>query len=89
MIRLNDICKTYKSKKGKSTKALDYVSLELEEKGMTFILGKSGSGKSTLLNIIGGLDKYDSGDMVILGKSSLSFTGKDYSCIRASTKGGF
>lgn len=49
---------------------------------MTFILGKSGSGKSTLLNIIGGLDKYDSGDMSILGKSSKDFTQADFDSYR-------
>lgn len=61
MIELKNVSKTYKSKKGKSTKALDDVSITFAKKGMTFILGKSGSGKSTLLNLLGGLDKYDSG----------------------------
>ena len=73
MIELKNVCKTYKSKKGSKTKALNNISLKFDEKGMTFILGKSGSGKSTLLNILGGLDKYDSGDMLILGKSSKDF----------------
>ncbi len=82
MIELRDVHKTYKSKKGKSTKALDGVSLTLGNKGMTFILGKSGSGKSTLLNVLGGLDKYDSGDMLILGKSSKSFTQADFDSYR-------
>ena len=82
MIELREICKTYKSKKSSSTKALNGVSLTLGEKGMTFILGKSGSGKSTLLNILGGLDKYDSGDMFILGKSSQNFTQADWDSYR-------
>ncbi len=82
MIELRDICKTYKAKKGKSTKALNGVSLTLGEKGMTFILGKSGSGKSTLLNVLGGLDKYDSGEMFILGKSSKDFTQADLDSYR-------
>ncbi len=82
MIELREVCKTYKSKKGSSTKALNGVSLTLGEKGMTFILGKSGSGKSTLLNILGGLDKYDSGDMLIFGKSSKEFTQADWDSYR-------
>ena len=82
MIKLGDVRKTYKAKKGKSTKALDGVSLTLGNQGMTFILGKSGSGKSTLLNVLGGLDKYDSGDMIILGKSSKSFTQADFDSYR-------
>lgn len=49
---------------------------------MTFVLGKSGSEKSTLLNILGGLDKYDSGDMIIYGKSSSTFTNADLDCYR-------
>lgn len=82
MIELKHVHKTYQSKKSKNTKALDDVSLTLSEKGMTFILGKSGSGKSTLLNVLGGLDKYDSGDMLILGKSSKDFTQADFDSYR-------
>lgn len=82
MIELKNISKTYRSKKGTSTNALVDVSLSFDEKGMTFILGKSGSGKSTLLNILGGLDKYDSGDMLILNKSSKDFTQADFDSYR-------
>ncbi|MEG2283121.1 MAG: ABC transporter ATP-binding protein, partial [Bacilli bacterium] len=82
MIELKNIYKAYKSKKGNNTVALKDVSLKFEETGMTFILGKSGSGKSTLLNIIGGLDKYDSGDMIILGKSSKDFKQADFDSYR-------
>lgn len=82
MIELKNICKTYKSKKGSNTKALNNVSVTFDNKGMTFILGKSGSGKSTMLNILGGLDSYDSGDMIILGKSSKDFTQKDFDSYR-------
>lgn len=82
MIELKNISKTYKSKTSKETKALNNISLKFNNNGMTFILGKSGSGKSTLLNIIGGLDKYDSGDLVILGKSSSDFTKSDFDSYR-------
>lgn len=82
MIELKEICKTYKSKKGTPTVALDHVNLKLDQTGMTFILGKSGSGKSTLLNILGGLDKYDSGDMTVLGKSTKQFKNEDYDSYR-------
>ena len=82
MIELIDVHKTYKSKKGKNTHALNGVNINFDTKGMTFILGKSGSGKSTLLNVLGGLDKYDSGDMIILGKSSKEFTQRDLDSYR-------
>mgnify|MGYP001072050274 CR=1 FL=1 len=82
MIELKNICKTYKSKKSSNTKALDNVSIQFDQKGMTFILGKSGSGKSTLLNVLGGLDKYDTGDMIILGKSSKNFNQADFDSYR-------
>lgn len=82
MLELKNVSKTYKSKKGNNTKALDDISLNFDEKGMTFILGKSGSGKSTLLNILGGLDKYDTGDMIISGKSNKDFSNQDLDCYR-------
>ena len=82
MIELRNVSKIYKSKKGNKTTALNNVSLKFDDKGMTFILGKSGSGKSTLLNIIGGLDKYDSGDIFILGKSSKDFKNSDFDSYR-------
>ena len=82
MIELKNISKTYKSKKAKSTIALKNVSIKFQEKGLVFILGKSGSGKSTLLNILGGLDKYDSGDLIINEKSTKNFTNKDFDAYR-------
>lgn len=67
MIRLENVVKVYKSKKGDAVKALDGVSLELGDAGLTFIVGRSGSGKSTLLNILGGLDYPDSGSIKTFG----------------------
>ena len=82
MIRLEHITKIYQSKKGMKTIALSDISLDFESKGFTIITGKSGSGKSTLLNIIGGLDKYDSGNIIILNKNSKDFTQEDFDSYR-------
>ena len=84
MIELSNICKTYKSKnkKAQNTEALKNISIKLPKKGLVFILGKSGSGKSTLLNVLGGLDKYDSGDLIINGKSTKNFNNKDFDAYR-------
>ncbi|CCV64940.1 ABC-type transport system, ATPase component [Alteracholeplasma palmae J233] len=82
MLELKDITKIYKSKKGEDVKALDGINLVFSGKGMVFVVGKSGSGKSTLLNIIGGLDKYSEGDLVIKGKSTKNFSQKDFDSYR-------
>lgn len=82
MLEVKNLTKAYKNKKGVVTKALDGVSLNFPERGMVFILGKSGSGKSTLLNICGGLDKADSGEIIIKGKSSNEFSGLDFDSYR-------
>ncbi len=73
MIEVKNLTKIYKPKKGVPVRALDGVSLTFPENGMVFLLGKSGSGKSTLLNLIGGLDRYDEGEIVIKGVSSKDF----------------
>lgn len=70
------------NKKYKNTKALDNVSIKFPDSGFVFITGKSGSGKSSLLNIIGGLDRYDSGDIIINGKSSKQFKNNDWDLYR-------
>lgn len=82
MLSLRDVCKTYQLKKVLPVKALDHVSVDFQEKGMVFILGKSGSGKSTMLNVIGGLDKADQGEVIIKGKSSTTFKGHDFDSYR-------
>lgn len=82
MIEVKNLKKTYKPKKGAEVKALKDISLKFEEKGLVFILGKSGSGKSTLLNMLGGLDKFDDGEIIIKGKSSKQFTQSDFDSYR-------
>ncbi len=74
MLETRNIVKVYKPKKGVPVTALDGVSLRFPERGMVFLLGKSGSGKSTLLNLLGGLDNYDSGEIIIKGVSSRNFS---------------
>lgn len=73
MLETRELCKIYKPKKGVPVTALNKISLKFPEKGMVFLLGKSGSGKSTLLNLLGGLDKYDDGEIIIKGVSSKDF----------------
>lgn len=73
MIELKNIEKTYKSRKGVTTRALAGLSLTFPDRGLIFILGKSGSGKSTLLNILGGLDQADSGEFLINSKNIEGF----------------
>lgn len=82
MLEIKNLCKTYHPKNGQPVQALKSVSAKFTEKGLVFILGKSGCGKSTLLNCIGGLDKFDSGEIVIKGKSSTEFTSSDFDSYR-------
>lgn len=78
MIEVKNLTKIYNEKSVKQFKALDSVSFTLQNKGMVFILGKSGSGKSTLLNLLGGLDKITSGDIIADGNQFSSFSENDY-----------
>lgn len=82
MFETKGLVKVYKSKKGTLVRALDGIDLRFEEKGVVFILGKSGSGKSTLLNVLGGLDAYDEGEIIIKGKSSKNFRAQDFDSYR-------
>ena len=82
MLEVKNLVKEYRPKKGAAVRAVDGVNLKFPEKGMVFILGKSGSGKSTLLNLLGGLDKYDSGEIVIKGKSSKDFSQSEFDSYR-------
>lgn len=76
-ISIRELNKTYRAKGCAAVPALRGVSFDLPEKGMVFILGKSGCGKSTLLNVLGGLDNFDGGDVIIDGKSMKDFSAKD------------
>ena len=78
MIEIRGISKTYRAKKGGECRALKNVSAKFGDTGMYFILGKSGSGKSTLLNVLGGLDKVDSGEIIYNGKSFSEFKQSDF-----------
>lgn len=82
MIRFENVSKEYRSKKGQTTKALTDININLNNKGLIFIIGKSGSGKSTLLNILGGLDSKTSGKIYIDNKDIDSFKEKDFDSYR-------
>lgn len=82
MLEVRNLVKIYKTKKAADVRALDDVSIKFNDTGMVFLLGKSGSGKSTLLNVLGGLDRFDSGEIIIKGKSSKTFTERDFDAYR-------
>ena len=86
MLQIKNISKTYKTGNF-IQKALDEVSLNLRDNEFVAILGPSGSGKTTLLNIIGGLDKYDSGDLIINGISTKDYKDKQWDTYRNHTIG--
>ena len=86
MLQIQDIKKTYVTGELVQT-ALAGVSLNLRDNEFVAILGPSGSGKTTLLNVIGGLDRYDSGDLVINGISTKRYTDRDWDSYRNHTIG--
>ena len=86
MLQIKDIRKQYVTGELVQT-ALDGVSLNLRDNEFVAILGPSGSGKTTLLNVIGGLDRYDSGDLIINGISTKKYTDRDWDSYRNHTIG--
>ena len=81
MLKLRDIKKTYIVDK-QHFPALKNINLSFPDKGFISILGPSGCGKTTLLNLIGGLDQYTSGDLIINNKSTKRFTDRDWDAYR-------
>ena len=86
MLQLKDIVKKY-STGSTEVEVLKNVNISFRESEFVSILGASGSGKTTLLNIIGGLDKYSSGDMLLMGRSTKEFTDRDWDSYRNGTIG--
>ena len=86
MLQLKEITKNYLSGDNE-VKALKGIDLEFRESEFVSILGQSGCGKTTMLNIIGGLDRYTSGDLVINGKSTKQFKDKDWDTYRNHSVG--
>lgn len=86
MLEIKNISKQYKTG-SLVQQALDDVSLNLRDNEFVAILGPSGSGKTTLLNIIGGLDQYDSGDLIINGISTKKYKDRDWDSYRNHTIG--
>lgn len=86
MLRIQNVSKQYKTG-DLIQRALDDVSLSLRDSEFVAILGPSGSGKTTLLNIIGGLDRYDTGDLIINGVSTKNYSDRDWDSYRNHTIG--
>lgn len=86
MLELKNIKKTYRVG-DVETRALDDISVSFREQEFVAILGTSGSGKTTCLNIVGGLDRYDSGDLIINGKSTKNFKDREWDAYRNNSIG--
>ena len=86
MLQIKNVYKEYKTG-NLIQKALDNVSLNLRDNEFVAILGPSGSGKTTFLNIIGGLDRYDKGDLIINGISTKKYKDRDWDSYRNHTIG--
>ena len=86
MLQIKEIKKVYKTG-SLVQRALDGVSLSLRDNEFVAILGPSGSGKTTLLNVIGGLDRYDEGELIINGVSTRKYSARDWDSYRNHTVG--
>ena len=86
MLQIKDVKKVYKTG-ALVQRALDGVSLSLRDNEFVAILGPSGSGKTTLLNVIGGLDRYDAGELIINGVSTRKYSNRDWDSYRNHTVG--
>ncbi len=81
MLELNDICKRYKTASFTQV-ALDHVSVAFRDNEFVAVLGPSGSGKTTMLNVVGGLDHFDEGDLLIDGVSTKKYRDRDWDAYR-------
>ena len=86
MLQVIDITKSYTTGDFTQT-ALNQVTLSFRKNEFVAILGPSGSGKTTFLNVIGGLDRYDKGDLIINGKSTKKFTDSEWDAYRNNSVG--
>ena len=86
MLEIKNIKKSYKTGDFKQ-EVLKDISIQFRENEFVAILGPSGSGKTTLLNILGGLDRYDSGDLIINNKSTKKFKDSDWDAYRNNSVG--
>jgi putative ABC transport system ATP-binding protein len=82
MIELRDLVKTYQKPKEPPVKALDHVSLKIEQGELVAILGPSGSGKSTLMNVMGLLDRPDSGEYLLNGQAAHTLSEDELARVR-------
>lgn len=86
MLELKDIRKVYRVGE-LETRAVDGITVSFREKEFVAVLGESGSGKTTFLNIIGGLDRYDDGELIIKGKSTKNFKEREWDAYRNNSVG--
>lgn len=84
MIKVEHLQKTYAINKKNETHAINDISFTLPDKGMIFVVGKSGSGKSTLLNILGGLDDFEAGSVIVDGNDLSKMKHSDFNKYRSS-----
>ncbi len=87
MLCLKDVVKIYGTTEENKVEALKGISINFRKSEFVSILGPSGCGKTTLLNIVGGLDRYTSGDLIISGKSTKDFKDKDWDAYRNESIG--